>query len=120
MILKSCTQQLLTDFQVIQGGGDGEIMKKFTKDEVSETIDFCFHALNTLGEEEPDESKATKGETRIMERLAPDDEKVVKGLHVLAKTMPMADMSDFENTNIDGLVPRVLVRGNLGLRVAGK
>lgn len=97
-------------------------MKKFSREEVSETIDFCFHALNSLGDEGPAESNGTNGtngEAKNLEQLAPDDEKVVKGLHVLSKTMPMASMDDFENTNIDGLVPRV-ERGNLGLKKAAK
>lgn len=107
---------LIRNSTVIQGCSDGDVIKKFSEDDISDTIDFCFLALNTIGEEVPEETNGkTNGQTnRSMERLAPDDERVIRGLHVFAKTTPMANMDEFANSNIDGFAPR-LEHGNLGL-----
>ncbi|KIM92949.1 hypothetical protein OIDMADRAFT_62072 [Oidiodendron maius Zn] len=104
---------------VIQGSGDRDIVKKFTREEVSETIDFAVCAMKALGGNENsgtalEQARGAKSQAPDLERISPDDLKVLSGLRVLGKAIPSADMQDFENTDIDGLVPRLEHR-NLGL-----
>ena len=51
-----------------------------------------------------------------MEHLSPEDEKIMKGIHILAKVSPPSYIEEFKGISIDGLKPR-LERGNLGLEL---
>jgi len=109
---------------VIQGSGSSDIVKRFTKAEVSETIDFTVHALNSIADNDPAETtegqaNGTDGHAKNLEQITVDDEKVLSGLRILAKVAPGADMTNFEGTAIDGLLPR-LEHGNLGLTRSSK
>ncbi|KAH8706038.1 hypothetical protein BGW36DRAFT_21633 [Talaromyces proteolyticus] len=120
---------------VIQGSGSSEAVQKFTKEDVAQTIDFAVHALNNMAEMDMDipehmingTEKVANGATSSangtdkqagiassMEKLTPDEEKVVNGLRILGKAAPGGTLTDFEGTAIDGLTPR-LEHGNLGL-----
>lgn len=102
-------------------------MKHFSKDDISKTIDFCFHALGSIGNEERVGGKAgqappgdnvtaadrAKFQAQFVERLSAEDMKVLSGLRILGKAIS-SDLEGFENSEIDGLKAR-LERGNLGL-----
>lgn len=118
---------IANNYKVIQGGGDGTVIKKFSQDDISETIDFCFQALNAVENVPKEAEGATNGTANgatngaaneNMERLAPDDERVIKGIRIFTKATAMADMDEFANSNIDGWAPR-LELGNLGLQATG-
>lgn len=126
---------VLTLCPVIQGSGSSEAVKKFTKEDVAQTIDFAVHALNNMAELDMDipehmingdkegENSVTNGHNGTaktaglasnMEKLTNDEEKVLNGLRILGKAAPGGTLADFEGTAIDGLMPR-LEHGKLGL-----
>ena len=93
--------------------------KKFTRMDVSETIDFAVRALNAVagddhGDGHMNGSNETNGAPLELEKITSTDEKVLKGIQILGKVAPGGDMTEFEGTVIDGLAPR-LERGSLGL-----
>lgn len=98
---------------VIQGSGSAEIVKRFTKEEVSEAIDFAVLALDNMAGA-GGHANETNGDANSLEKITVEDEKVLKGFRILAKAAPTADMKDLEGTAINGLMPR-LEHGNLGL-----
>lgn len=94
-------------------------MKKFSKEEVSEAIDFAVLALDKMAgaDEHADGTNGTNGtngDAKPLEKITVEDEKVLSGIRILAKAAPSANMKDLEGTAIDGLIPR-LEHGNLGL-----
>ncbi|PNY28268.1 RadH flavin-dependent halogenase [Tolypocladium capitatum] len=104
---------------VIQGAGSSDVVKRFTQAEVAETIDFAVHALNAFADDGPAETmegqaNGTNGHAKSLEKITVNDEKVLRGYRILGKVAPGADMTEFEGTVIDGLLPR-LEHGNLGL-----
>lgn len=101
------------DSAVIQGSGSAEIVKRFTKEEVSEAIDFAVLALDNMAGA-GGHANETNGDANSLEKITVEDEKVLKGFRILAKAAPTADMKDLEGTAINGLMPR-LEHGNLGL-----
>jgi len=110
---------LLTPPIVIQGGGDVPIAKKFTQEEVAETIDFAFHALNTMQGDNAikdlgGETEKADQQSKSLEQISPGDVRVLNGLRIMGKTIPITEIDDFEDGVIDDLQARVK-RGNLGL-----
>ncbi|KAF2180795.1 RadH flavin-dependent halogenase [Zopfia rhizophila CBS 207.26] len=106
---------------VIQGAGSSDAFKHFSKREVSETIDFAVSALNSMGDNEHDidgpkngHTKGVNGAPKGMEQITIADEKILSGLRILGKAAPSSNLADFEDTLIDGLLPR-LAHGRLGL-----
>lgn len=104
---------LADDLAVIQGSGSSHITKRFSTDEISKTIDFAVQALNSFPTTEDSDAGQTNGHKPQPEMTMPD-EGVLTGFKILDQAAPGADMTKFEGTAIDGLVPR-LERGNLGL-----
>ena len=110
---------------VIQGSGSAEIVKRFTREEVSEAVDLAVlaldnmsgaggHADETNGTNGTNGAGETNGDAKPLEKITVEDEKVLSGIRILASVAPSANIKDLEGTAIDGLMPR-LEHGNLGL-----
>ncbi|KAF2258099.1 RadH flavin-dependent halogenase [Lojkania enalia] len=105
---------------VIQGGGDGNMVKRFTKEEIAETIDFASQAISALeGNTDIQLPRMLNGANgSSLEHLSPEEKKILNGMRIFSKAFPADHMEDFESGNIDGLSAR-LKRGGLTLRKAG-
>lgn len=113
-------QEATDELAVIQGGGDGHMVKRFTREEVSETIDFAVHAISALeGNTDIQLPRMLNGaDKESLERLSPEEKKILNGMRIFSKAFPHDHMGDFESGNIDGLSP-CLKQGNLGLTKIG-
>jgi hypothetical protein len=106
---------------VIQGAADKETALKATGESITETIDLCLNALNDLHDTELQrkltnivEAKGTPEEERLLGKLSPEETAALQRMRAMHSILPMGELKDFENSNIDGLKAR-LERGNLGL-----
>lgn len=97
-------------------------MKKFSQDDISATIDFAAEAMHQLGHVDQDILKSVKAEhsdkdvepNQHMEKLSPDEMKVLEQVRFMSKAMLPVGLEEFQGTHIDGFVAR-LERGKLGL-----
>ncbi|KAJ6010259.1 Tryptophan halogenase [Penicillium canescens] len=113
---------------VIQGAADKETALKATGESITETIDLCLNALNDLHDTELQrkltnivEAKGTPEQERLLGKLSPEETAALQRMRAMHSILPMGELKDFENSNIDGLKARLecgslgLERGSLGL-----
>ncbi|KAF5866514.1 hypothetical protein ETB97_011399 [Aspergillus alliaceus] len=106
---------------VIQGVADKETAPKTTTESITETIDLCLNALNDLHDTELQgkltnivEAKGTPEQAQLLGKLSPEETAALQRMRAMHSILPMGELEDFENSNIDGLKAR-LKRGSLGL-----
>lgn len=94
---------------------------KTTGESITETIDLCLKALNDLHNTELQgkltsivEAKGTPEQVKLLGNLSPDETAALQRMRTMHSILPMGELEDFENSNIDGLKAR-LKRGSLGL-----
>ncbi|KXG50018.1 Tryptophan halogenase [Penicillium griseofulvum] len=106
---------------VIQGAADKETAPKAKGESITETINLCLNALNDLHDTELQkkltnivEAKGTPEQDQLLGKLSPDEMAALQRLRAMHSILPMGELKDFENSNIDGLKAR-LEHGSLGL-----
>nr|D7PI14.1 RecName: Full=Flavin-dependent halogenase gsfI; AltName: Full=Griseofulvin synthesis protein I [Penicillium aethiopicum]ADI24948.1 GsfI [Penicillium aethiopicum] len=107
---------------VIQGAADKETAPKAKGESITETIDLCLTALNDLHDTELQrkltsivEAKGTPEQEQLLGKLSPDETAALHRMRAMHSILPMGELEDFENSNIDGFKAR-LEKGSLGLR----
>ncbi|KAJ5318488.1 Tryptophan halogenase [Penicillium atrosanguineum] len=106
---------------IIQGAADRDTALEAKGESITETIDMCLNALNDLHDIDLQkrltsvvETNDTAEQKELLEKLSPEETAALQRLRAMHSILPMGELKDFENSNIDGLKAR-LERGSLGL-----
>ncbi|KAL9124475.1 MAG: hypothetical protein Q9217_006191 [Psora testacea] len=117
---------------IIQGTADSN--GKLTQEELSKTVDFCFHAFEPAGKEEREavlrkvedisnnasdnkmDLKSKEGAEMLEATLSPDEMRILTTIRArqMVRTEDIVSIEHFNTDTIDGMVPN-MKRGELGL-----